>query len=279
MNNWTPPTIRFENQSQDSGELAIADKLLSSLEKSVQLAGESAEKNSTQWVLDYEHPYLRLMRPDHVIWQVDFASGKALHRSREADHGIATLAKALGLKTFKQRFQKNAVIIDATAGWGQDAWALASLGHSMVLLESHPIVHALLKNGLDRALLDEQTAQTANGIRLIQGDAIEQLNTINGDVIYLDPMYPPRARKKAQSKKAMQFLHTLLGPVDESKSKRLLKEALTHKASRVVVKRPKSASALPTPTNWVGQQFSVSSPNTRYDVYINQQSPLNTEKT
>lgn len=43
-------------------------------------------------------------------------------------------------------------ILDATAGWGRDAAVLASFGAEVLMLERHPVIAALLSDGLRRML-------------------------------------------------------------------------------------------------------------------------------
>ena len=81
------------------------------------------------------------------------------------------------------------------------------------------------------------------------------------DVIYLDPMYPER-KKSAKIKKEMQMLQHLVSDVNDENE--LFAVALKMARQRVVVKRPKSAKALIN----VKPSYTVSSVNTRYDVYV-----------
>ncbi|TMP13498.1 class I SAM-dependent methyltransferase, partial [Pseudoalteromonas ruthenica] len=46
------------------------------------------------------------------------------------------------------------VVLDATAGLGRDGFVLASLGCKVILHERHPVVAALLYDGLKRAYDD-----------------------------------------------------------------------------------------------------------------------------
>ena len=52
-------------------------------------------------------------------------------------------------------------MLDATAGLGRDAFVLASLGCQVTLIERVPAVAALLENGIERALLNVETATIA----------------------------------------------------------------------------------------------------------------------
>jgi 16S rRNA (guanine1516-N2)-methyltransferase len=219
------------------------------------------------WVLKAHHGNLALVRPDGLSQSVDFTKGKARHRTNENAGGAPHLKKSLGIAAFNKRYKRLPSVIDATGGWGQDAWAIASLGCSVTVIEKHPVVHALLAYGLASAVLDSACAEIVERITLINQDAGLMLSDTDADVIYLDPMYPHRVRKKADSKKGMQILQSLLGPSDERLSGALLDSALVSKASRIVVKRPKGANALESSQPYNGQRFVIESPNTRYDVY------------
>lgn len=261
MNEWTPPTII--GICRDSP--APDDWVVRCDDLGIPIRHDAA---ADEWVLEYADDTLSLIRPDGVRVAVDFAAGKTRHRAQEAGRGAGVLSKALGIATFRKRHGRLPQVVDGTGGWGQDAWAIASLGCMVVVLEKHPIVHALLTNGLCRALVPEDSNTIAERIKLHCGDAANWLQTMTTDVIYLDPMYPTRQRKKADSKKGMQFLHALLGPSDESVSSQLLATSLEHAQERVVVKRPKGAEPLTTPTAWTGQTSTIASPNTRYDIYL-----------
>lgn len=261
MSDWTPPDILgFSVHGAHSEE---TQTLFDSL------AIPILDEIPTQaWVLHDINNQLSLRRADGVDLTIDFTAGKTRHRSQEAGHGAAVLKRALGVKAFSSRLGRLPKVLDATGGWGQDAWAIASLGCSVTVIEQHPIVNALLSDALKRADLDAECAETSRRITLLEGNANGLMPEINADVIYLDPMYPERHRKKAHSKKGMQFLQSLLGPSDEQQSTELLYCALSTSAFRVTVKRPKGAARLGPPAQWKGQQTTVASPNTRFDIYL-----------
>ncbi len=152
-------------------------------------------------------------------------------------------------------------VTDATAGLGRDAWLLALAGAQVTACERHPVVFALLSDGLQRAA-ESALAETASRLRLLQGD-------FNGlcplrepaDVIYLDPMFPPR-QKSARVKKDMQLLHHLLG-AGQDDADAMLHTALAQPVSKVVVKRPRLAEPLAgrRPTSQLTGKAS------RFDVY------------
>ena len=262
MNAWTPPSIVIDVDPDAPAPLREQIAKLGSL------ALEPAQDIS--WQLQLTGKHLALTRPDGVSLCLDFTAGKARHRVNEAGQGAQALGKALGISAFRKKHGFLPIVVDATGGLGQDAWAMSSLGCKVIVLERHPIVHALLANALERANEDEFSQDIANRITLLNIDAITWLSDNNhsdqGQAIYLDPMYPSR-KQKADSKKGMQFLHALLGPPATDESTQLLRSALAYQAHRVVVKRPKGAENLAGTEQWSGQRTTIQSANTRYDIY------------
>ena len=275
MNEWTPPTIiGFREPDCDSGNSGVpVEDIFETLAMPLQ---ERLPDNA--WVLvqrqvadthdSGQTDILELVRPDGVKLSIDFSSGKALHRAAEAGKGIQPLARALGLPAYRKQFGQMPIVVDATGGLGQDSWALATLGVTIIMIEQHPIVHALLANALTRAAEHPAICDIARRITLQHGRAEAVLPSLAAvQAIYLDPMYPERSRKKAGSRKGMQFLHALLGlPVAEANNQ-LLTVALQCPVGRVAVKRPRGAELLGGAENWRGQRTEIVSPNTRYDVY------------
>ncbi|MET0106082.1 MAG: class I SAM-dependent methyltransferase [Sedimenticola sp.] len=192
---------------------------------------------------------------------VDFVEGKSAHRRKYGGGRGQPLARAIGLKK-----GVTPSVLDATAGMGKDAFVLATLGCRVTLVERSPIVAALLEDGLRRARDDHGTAEIAGRMTLVQGDAADYLAALEESrrpqVIYMDPMYPHRD-KSALVKKEMRLFQEIVGP--DTDSARLLQAARECAVARVVVKRPAKAG-------FVGDEkpgFSIESPNTRYDVYVN----------
>lgn len=120
MDQWTPPTVvgHCSVEHRTAQIEALFDALGVPLQ--VHLPTEC-------WVLCHNADRLELQRPDGVRVGVDFTSGKARHRATEAGHGAGLLKKALGLATFRKRHDRYPGVVDATGGWGQDAWAMATL--------------------------------------------------------------------------------------------------------------------------------------------------------
>ncbi|PHS24519.1 MAG: 16S rRNA methyltransferase [Methylophaga sp.] len=242
--------------STDSVELEITAK---DLADKLALPFTSLNSEHIQLVVTQAHIEIRAPDLGKPIF-IDFGAGKNAHRRQFGGGRGQPLAKAIGLKK-----GATPTIIDATAGFGGDAFVLASLGCNITLIEQNPLIATLLNNALERATENAEIEGVITRMSLINDNAIHYLNTLNTehrpDVIYLDPMYPNR-EKSALVKKDMRLLHQLAGP--DTDSEQLLTIAQKIALKRVVVKRPKSAP-------FIGEQKPVTrieSKNTRYDVYL-----------
>jgi len=190
--------------------------------------------------------------------RVDFIGGALGFRQRAGFRRDELLARAAGVKG-----QPLPRVLDATAGLGRDAFMLASLGCAVTLCERHPVIHALLADGLRRA--DEQGLAALSRMRLCAEDAGLHLRDAASigmyDVVVLDPMFPERS-KSALVKKPMRMFHALVGADEDAGA--LLELALARALRRVVVKRPLHAEHLGgrTPTlDYRGKAV-------RFDVYV-----------
>jgi 16S rRNA (guanine1516-N2)-methyltransferase len=190
--------------------------------------------------------------------RVDFTAGAAAYRRRAGGGSGQMLARAAGIAPGVRP-----AVLDATAGLGGDAFALASLGCDVTLLERHPLVAALLADGLRRALEDSGTAPVAARMRLRRTEAVEAMRNWPGEapqLIYLDPMFPQRARS-ALVKKEMRLLRPLVG--DDEDAPALLAAALFLASHRVVVKRPRLAGAI----GGTAPAYALEGKSSRFDVY------------
>ena len=129
-------------------------------------------------------------------------------------------------------------IVDTTAGLGGDLSVLANIGCSVLAMERHPVVAALLKDGLRRAM--EAEAPWHDRVEFHHVDSVEVVANVSHGVVYLDPMFP-KDRKAAPSL-SMQILHSLENT--QEAPEQLLEAALQSNAARVVVKRPMKADFL-----------------------------------
>lgn len=120
-------------------------------------------------------------------------------------------------------------IVDATAGWGEDARRLHAMGYRLTLVERNPLMAALLSNAAARA---------GASMEVVAADAIDYLQVRPGawDCVYLDPMFPPKRRTSTLAKRPMRLLRELTG--DDPDKDRLIQAAMIAAAKRVVVKRP-----------------------------------------
>ena len=186
----------------------------------------------------------------------DFIHGRNAHRQRYGGGRGQALARACGIKP-----TKTTSIIDATAGLGRDAWVLATLGCELHAIESNPFVHALLKDGLLRALNDPDGHVIASRIRLHHADSLASIPKLEPcDTVFLDPMFPGR-EKSASVKKEMRMLqHVVPTTTDES---RLLDTARRHCLQRVAVKRPVKSRPLAN----IPPHAFIPGKTTRFDLY------------
>jgi 16S rRNA (guanine1516-N2)-methyltransferase len=190
---------------------------------------------------------------------VDFVGGAVGFRRRAAGSRRQPIARAIGLRGDPP------TVLDATAGLGRDSFLLACLGCTVIAVERSPVLGALLRDGLDRAALarDEELRTVVARISLTIGDAGRVLTGMAKDaapdVVYLDPMYPPK-KKSALAKKEMRICRVLVG--DDDDAGELLKVARRVTRRRVVVKRLRHAPPLATDvaTKYLGRTV-------RYDVY------------
>jgi 16S rRNA (guanine1516-N2)-methyltransferase len=209
--------------------------------------------------------YLQQHPPENLFarLRVDFLGGALGYRRVRGGGKNQLIARAAGLKTYKQPV----TIFDATAGLGKDSFILAALGCTVTLVERSPALGELLQDGLDRAKNDPRVSAIISHMHLIVADAKKILNELlvenYPDIIYLDPMFPVH-EKSALNKIEMRLIRELVG--DDSDAPLLLDIALKCAKKRVVVKRPRQAKTL----NDVKPSLVVAGKANRYDVYLSQ---------
>lgn len=147
-------------------------------------------------------------------------------------------------------------ILDATAGLGVDALALAKRGAHVHMVERNPALWALLANLLVRSNISAAVLSLADSQEILDTEAPY-------DVVYFDPMFGPRS-KSALPGKRMQYVgallqdeHTSGGAMDVE----LIQQAQLCASSRVVLKRRAKDPLVGVP-DWTIRGRSV-----RYDVY------------
>lgn len=168
------------------------------------------------------------------------------------------IALAVGLR------RGPASVVDATAGLARDSFLLASLGCTVIAVERSVVLGALVRDGLTRcrAAGPPGIRSVLDRITLIVDDArnvLPEMKAAAPDVVYLDPMYPPK-KKTALSRKEMRVCRRLAG--DDPDAGELLVIARRVAARRVVVKRHPHASPLAP-----DRAMQFKGKKARYDVY------------
>ena len=192
------------------------------------------------------------------VLRCDFVGGAVQHRLRFGGGRGQDLPKAAGFK-----LGINQHIIDATAGLGRDAFLLASLGATVTMIERSADMHALLHDGMARALdAGGVTAETINRMTLIHGDAIQLLPRLSPEIVLVDPMHPPR-NKSALVKVEMRQIRAIVG-IDDDQA-RLMQAALVHASRRVVLKWPAKAAPM---ADIPPASHQIIGKSVRYDVFM-----------
>lgn len=155
------------------------------------------------------------------------------------------------------------LVVDATAGLGEDAFLLAAAGFSVVMFERDETIAALLEDGLGRAASDERLSSIVARMTLHEEDSIAALagGTYHPDVILLDPMFPART-KSASVKKKFQLIHELEAPCADEQE--LLDAAISAHPRKIVIKRPAKGP-------WLAQRkpsYSLAGKAVRYDCLV-----------
>ncbi len=245
-------------------DAAVAERLADELGLSLlPPAAATAELGAVQAVLVVEDGSLRLAQtgpgaPGPVA--VEFGSAAMRHRRRAGHNELLGRAVGVGRKT-------GLAVLDATAGLGRDSFVLADLGCRVRMCEREPLLAVMLRQALERAAGegDPWLAAVVGRMSLWPGDAraLPREEIARVDVIYLDPMFPPRD-KSAAIKKEMALLQRLLSRrCREDDPEQLLAWALVQPVTRVVVKRPPRAP-------WLGERrptHALRGKAVRYDIY------------
>src|SRR5690606_14637508 len=100
----------------------------------------------------------------------------------------APLARAIGVGRGVD------TVVDATAGLGRDAAALAAAGLSVAMVERHPVLAVLLEDALARARRD--APELAARLTFVHADAFDVLAHWSPppDAVLIDPMFPDRGK-------------------------------------------------------------------------------------
>ena len=189
------------------------------------------------------------------------------------------IAKDMLAKSCLLTGRRKPTIIDATGGFGRDAWILARWGARLKLYERHPVMAWLLQDAIEAhpgLALDITGADFTHSTAKATAESC--------DLVYLDPLFPAARKHKAKSQKRMDLLQLLLqstqlqpAPInqidqinqnDQSNLTALLKAALHLARYRVVLKRPRHTPLIAP--RCVGEgvaYFCLTGSSTRFDIY------------
>lgn len=184
----------------------------------------------------------------------------------------------------KKRVGPHFVVLDCTAGLGEDAWLLASLGCSVIALERNPLCFALVRDAWARIGVERQIE--ARRFRILHAEALDVLQNLEArqagkqtkqagqpelsslpqpEVVYLDPMFPGHDRRTTAAKKSMRLARAIVGDTQDE-SELLLGLALKVAKFRVVLKRARKAARLCSKKGFPTHQ--VQARGFRYDIYL-----------
>lgn len=167
------------------------------------------------------------------------------------------------VKASKIKGIEHPVIIDATAGMGEDSMILAAAGFEVYLFEYDPVIAALLKDALDRAMEIPELKEATGRMHFTEGNSIDNMSKLEiaPDVVLLDPMFPAR-QKSALVKRKFQLLQKLEKPCSDENE--LLQAALNVKPGRIVIKRPLKGPFL----GGMKPSYSLTGKAIRYDCIV-----------
>lgn len=189
---------------------------------------------------------------------VDFLSA-ALNYRAESGLRQQAISRAVGIKPGRVPS-----VLDATAGFGKDAFLLARQGCEVTLLERDEKVFELLQDGLDRGLKDADGAalEALRRLNLQHRDFLELTPVeFTCEVVYLDPMFP-ESKKSARVKKEMYALQEYLGAAEDGEA--MWVQACSLARRRVVVKRSKSAPLISS----AKPDLQLKGSSSRFDIYL-----------
>ena len=243
--------VLFEGQ----GDCQIFQKLAERLNVPVR---QSNEQNPEAFFLTWRDGELKLLDTELLRkggLSVDIAPRNGEQRSYPAPKEGA-FAQAIGRKT--------KTVVDATPGWAHDSLCLFRMGTDVRCIERSPMMAALLTDAFERLARESWVKKLElSPPILMTGNAIELLKNLETqpDCIYLDPMFSPKRKKSALSKKSMTILQELVG--EDLDKTELFEAAFAATGKRVVVKSPDYAEPLGGKPS-----ESFSGKLLRYDVYL-----------
>lgn len=208
---------------------------------------------------------LTLARDDEGVYLTDgelIVRGDFTHmekRLKQANLQGEMLVKAAKMKNLT----RTPILLDATAGMGEDSLLLAASGFSVRLYEYDPVICALLRDTVERSRNIPSLADAASRMEVFAENSIEAMQNLNyrPDVILLDPMFP-ESGKSALIKKKFQLLRQLEKPCENGDD--LLRAAIAAKPQKIIIKRPLKGPFLAG----VKPSYSLTGKAIRYDCLV-----------
>ena len=244
MNDWNKITI----YCGDNGDRDAADML------SRQLGVPLADSMGEALTLVFDGTGLSLVGSG-MRYQGDFS--RMLNRVTKGRLHHEMIVKLAKTKT------EHPVAVDAAAGMGEDSFLLAAAGYEVYLFERDRVIAALLGDALRRAGQDEQLRGIVGRMHLKEGDSIELMPQlgITPEIVYLDPMFPPR-KKSGLIHKKLQLIQKLEQPCADERE--LFDAAAALHPKKIIIKRPLNGALLADRK----PSYTVKGKAIRYDVVV-----------
>ena len=244
MNDWNKITI----YCGDNGDRDAADML------SRQLGVPLADSMGEALTLVFDGSGLSLVGSG-MRYQGDFA--RTLNRVTKGRLHHEMLVKLAKTKT------EHPVAVDAAAGMGEDSFLLAAAGYEVYLFEQDAVIAALLRDALYRAGEDDRLREIVGRMHLSEGNSIELMPRlgITPEIVYLDPMFPPR-KKSGLIHKKLQLIQKLEQPCADERE--LFAAAAAMHPKKIIIKRPLNGAPLADRK----PSYTVKGKAIRYDVVV-----------
>lgn len=220
--------MRIAVRIKENGDQAAAERLAGRLQ--LPLLYSEPDENLFDLILQQDEEGLALVGNGQLM-RADLS--KMLPRLARNNLNGELLVKAARLKNF----DGVPLVVDATAGLGEDSILLAAAGFQVKLFERDQVIAALLEDALRRAGEIPELADIVGRMELFATDSVVALSNLSvfPDVVLLDPMFPAR-QKSGLIKKKFQLLQKLERPCSEEEV--LLQAALDSQPRKIVIKRP-----------------------------------------
>ena len=153
--------------------------------------------------------------------------------------------------------------VDAAAGMGEDSFLLAAAGYEVILFEQDAVIAALLRDALRRAREEDRLREIVGRMRLTEGNSIALMPRlgITPEIVYLDPMFPPR-KKSGLIQKKLQLIQKLEQPC--ANERELYDAAAALSPKKIIIKRPLNGALLADKK----PSYTVKGKAIRYDVVV-----------